>query len=106
MFIYFLFFRTPVQCTKNSVVYEIISSLPLPAENSTLDSGADDLGPGFEFGQVGLGRPEMGYWKPIQATMAANTAREKIKSSSDEDKWDPNSAFDRYVKVCKNSMYT
>ena len=29
--------------TKNSVVYEIISSLPLPAENSTLDSGADDL---------------------------------------------------------------
>ena len=32
--------------------------------------------------------------------MAANTAREKIKSSSDEDKWDPNSAFDRYVKVC------
>ena len=35
--------------------------------------------------------------------MAANTAREKIKSSSDEDKWDPNSAFDRYVKVCNNS---
>ena len=54
MFIYLLFFSTPVQCTKNSVVYEIISSLPLPAENSTLDSGADDLGPGFEFGQVGL----------------------------------------------------
>ena len=35
--------------------------------------------------------------------MAANTAREKIKSSSDEDKWDPNSAFDRYVKVYNNS---
>ena len=43
----FIVFSTPVQCTKNSVVYEIISSLPLPAENSTLDSGADDLGPGF-----------------------------------------------------------
>ena len=28
---------------KNAVVYEIISSLPLPAENATLDSGADDL---------------------------------------------------------------
>ena len=104
----FIIFSTPVQCTKNSVVYEIISSLPLPAENSTLDSGADDLGPGFELGQVGLVwplDPEMGNWKPIQATMAANTAREKIKSSSDEDKWDPNSAFDRYVKVC-NSTYT
>ena len=68
-------FSSPIQCTKNSVVYEIISSLPLPAENSTLNTGADDL-----------------------ATMAANTAREKLKSS-DEDQWDPNSAFDRYVKV-------
>ena len=38
--------------------------------------------------------------------MAANTAREKIKSSSDEDKWDPNSAFDRYVKVCNNLRNT
>ena len=46
---------TPVRVTKNSVVYEIISSLPLPAENSTLDSGADDLatlGPVSELADV------------------------------------------------------
>ena len=63
-------------------MYEIISTLPLPAENSTLDSGADDL-----------------------ATQAANAAREKLKSTSDEDMWDPNTAFDRYVKVKRNFFY-
>ena len=41
--LFYAFSSTPVRVTKNSVVYEIISSLPLPAENSTLDSGADDL---------------------------------------------------------------
>ena len=56
-------------------MYEIISSLPLPAENATLDSGADDL-----------------------ATAAASMGR--IDKTNDEsDQWDPNSAFDRYVKV-------
>jgi len=87
MFIYFLFFRTPVQCTKNSVVYEIISSLPLPAENSTLDSGADDLGPGFEFGQVGLGWVDPRWvienqsklqWQLIQREKRSNQAQMKI----------------------------
>ena len=62
---------------RNSVVYEIISTLPLTAENSTLDNGADDL-----------------------ATMiSATNSREKMGSSSEEDLWDPNTAFDRYVKV-------
>ena len=69
-------FSTVTRFLRNSVVYEIISTLPLPAENSTLDSGADDL-----------------------ATQAANAAREKLKSTSDEEMWDPNTAFDRYVKV-------
>ena len=50
----FVVFSTPVQCTKNSVVYEIISSLPLPAENSTLDSGADDLGSVFRPSKIKL----------------------------------------------------
>lgn len=63
-----------IRYTKNSVVYEIISTLPLPAENMTLDAGADDL-----------------------AEMAANTARERTDSTSEE-MWDPNTAFDRYVK--------
>lgn len=75
-------FSTATRFLRNSVVYEIISTLPLPAENSTLDSGADDL-----------------------ATQAANAAREKLKSTSDEDMWDPNTAFDRYVKVKKKLFF-
>ena len=70
-------FSSAARFVRNAVVYEIISTLPLPAENATLDSGTDDL-----------------------ATQAANAAREKLRSTSDEEMWDPNTAFDRYVKVC------
>lgn len=69
------FFSSNIRYTKNSVVYEIISTLPLPADNHTLDAGADDL-----------------------ASLAAASTRERTESTS-EDMWDPNTAFDRYVKV-------
>ena len=62
-------------------MYEIISTLPLPAENHTLDAGADDL-----------------------ASLAAASARERTESTSEE-MWDPNTAFDRYVKVFFLNFY-
>ena len=69
------YFSSNIRYTKNSVVYEIISTLPLPADNHTLDAGADDL-----------------------ASLAAASTRERTESTSEE-MWDPNTAFDRYVKV-------
>ena len=63
-------------------MYEIISSLPLPADNATLDSGADDL-----------------------ATAAAAMGRIDKTSNDESDQWDPNSAFDRYVKVGRIKTY-
>lgn len=75
------YFSSNIRYTKNSVVYEIISTLPLPADNHTLDAGADDL-----------------------ASLAAVSTRERTESTSEE-MWDPNTAFDRYVKVAFSLAY-
>ena len=68
----FVVFSTPVQCTKNSVVYEIISSLPLPAENSTLDSGADDLGSVFRPSKIKLVLAKSRWSDPLKTNQSYN----------------------------------